>query len=86
MYNCNICDKEGLEEFCPKDKDKLDKGWILNGWRKEGNEYVFKREKNFDETDKRLDRAVREGRASGKSLNKIRSFKVKDGWDYKHIK
>jgi hypothetical protein len=82
---CLICAITCEGKFCLKHKKMLDSGWIVSGWEKVGEGYIYKSRKALDILDKRLNKAIQEGRAAGKSINKLRSYKNKTGWNYKYI-
>lgn len=83
--SCKIC-YNGEEDFCKVHQRLLDKGWRVNGWEKIDNDYVHFNNKKVTPTDKRLNKAVREGKAESRPLSKLRSYWDKGGWHYKYIK
>ena len=62
--------------FCP----------LCSEFRKGEGTYQEISTKKLDETDRRLDQTVREGKAHGKNINNLRSQMKNGKWQYKYIK
>ena len=84
---CVICSKKSQTRFCKKHLEMLSNGWIVCGWKiSDDGPYYIGEAKKLDETDKRLNQTVRQGKAHGKNINNLRS-KMKNGqWHYEYIK
>lgn len=82
---CLICDKKSQTKFCKKHLDFLNKGWIVNGWKKFDGRYLQVSIKTLDDMDKRLNQTVRRGKAHGKNINNLRSYYKNGKWNYKYL-
>lgn len=55
-------------------------------FKKEAGSFEEVSGKRLDETDRRLNQAVRTGKAHGKNINNIRSYMKNGKWQYKYVK
>ena len=72
--NCEGCRRKTKKTYCKRCQRLIDNGWEIGTFRKK-----------LDDTDIRLDKAVRQGKMEGKPLNKLRSHMKNGKWQYKYI-